>query len=454
LTAGGKLRDPILFHDPDKNFQLRLDLTPGGMDRESAGELASELSRSEPGHDPDRSRECMAFEQRAEEKRLLYVALTRASAMCNIFWAGISSVEGSALGGLLHPGGCATDEQMVADLENLCQKGESRVKIQHLVLPQESCGYYIPKDLSQTDLAARPRKRHLVPAWRISSFSALTRTEYEPNRYEPNDNKTEVLPPVQGENGAAMEIQLKTFPKGAGSGDFFHAIFEDLDFRDTGSVEGVVDKNLAKFGFKEQSLRDAALAAVRDILATPLFPDGGKGPGMSVGHPFCLEDISLVQRFTELEFFFDVNSLDLTAMGSLFAGESDGNTYAKHLFSLGANPFKGFVKGFIDLVIQHRGRWYILDYKSNFLGSTHGDYDRVAMEEAMESHHYILQYHLYLVALHRYLGLRLKDYSYDRDFGGVFYLFIRGMHPSQGDHGVFFNRPSKDFLDRFLAILQ
>jgi exodeoxyribonuclease V beta subunit len=446
-AGGGSPRDPILFHDPDKNFQLRLDLRPGGMDRELAGELC----RAAPGHDPDRSRECMAFEQMAEEKRLLYVALTRASAMCNILWAGISSVEGSALGGLLHPGGCKTDERMVADLENLCRQGESRRAIQHFALAHDSCAPYIPKDSPRTDLSARIFKRQVLPAWRISSFSALTRTEYEPNRYEPDRYETQAGHPVQGESGANREIVLKAFPKGAGSGDFFHAIFEDLDFRDAGSVEGVVDKNLAKFGFKDPALGDVVLAAVRDILATPLDPVG-KGGGTKEGHPFCLENISLGQRFTELEFFFDVNNLDLAAIGALFAKQSNGNTYAKHLFTLGAKPFKGFVKGFIDLVIQHRGRWYLLDYKSNFLGTVHGDYGRFAMEEAMESHHYILQYHLYLVALHRYLGLRLKDYSYDRDFGGVFYLFIRGMHP-KGDHGVFFDRPSKDFLDRFLATL-
>jgi exodeoxyribonuclease V beta subunit len=313
-------------------------------------------------------------------------------------------------------------------------------------------------DLHRTDLTARSRKRHILPAWRISSFSALTRTEYDPDRYETDkfelDRDGKVLPqPAQGGEGINREIRLKTFPKGAGSGDFFHAIFEDLDFQDAPSVEGVVNRHLVKFGFKGQAYGDAALAAVRDILATPLDPDPAKGGGSRAGDPFCLEDISQGQRFTELEFYFDVNTLDLGRLGSLFAGEPDGKSYAAYLSALGATPFKGFIKGFIDLVIAHRGKWYILDYKSNFLGTRYGDYDRGAMQDAMESHHYILQYHLYLVALHRYLGLRLKNYSYDRDFGGVFYLFIRGMHPNQANHGVFFDRPSKAFIDRFLAIL-
>jgi exodeoxyribonuclease V beta subunit len=103
-------------------------------------------------------------------------------------------------------------------------------------------------------------------------------------------------------------------------------------------------------------------------------------------------------------------------------------------------------------VIRHQGKWYIIDYKSNFLGETYGDYGQTAMKEAMESHHYILQYWVYLTALHRYLTLRLKGYSYEKDFGGVFYLFIRGMHPIH-PYGIFYHRPPKEFLDKFLALL-
>ncbi len=447
-AGGGKLSDPILFHDPDRNYQLRLDLRASdsaqGIDRDQNSGLDSDP-------DLDQARELMSFEQMAEEKRLLYVALTRASAMCQIFWAGISSVDGSALGSLLHPGGCKTDEVMLADLKTLCQQGEERVAVSLLPLEGSASAAYIPNDSPNIDLSARSRKRLVQPAWRISSFSALTRTEYEPGVYEPSiyEPGTREQKVAGGIGGSNREIRLSQFPKGAGSGDFFHAIFETLDFTDAGSVEGVVDKNLVKFGFKDKTLREPALAAVRDILATELATDSerslNRGDDTGV-NCFSLQEITMGQRFTELEFFFDVDVLDLNELGALFAGEPDGKAYAKKLFKLGNAPFKGFIKGFIDLVILHQGKWYIIDYKSNFLGTTHGDYDRTAMTEAMESHHYTLQYHLYLVALHRYLGMRLKNYSYDRDFGGVFYLFIRGMHPDQGADGVFFHRPSKEFL--------
>ncbi|MCP4721782.1 MAG: UvrD-helicase domain-containing protein, partial [Desulfobacteraceae bacterium] len=348
-VGGGKPRDPVLFHDPDRSYQLRLDLGASGSDNES---------------DIDRSRELMAFEERAEEKRLLYVALTRASAMCRILWAGISSVDRSALGSLLHPNGCKTDGQMIEDLENLCLQGKNRATVSHLSLTGEPFGSYIPKDPLEIDLSARLRKRQVQSAWRISSFSALTRTEYGPDKYEP-DQSGGGQHQNESEGGSTREIRLKEFPKGPGSGDFFHAIFEDIDFTDESLVEGVVDKNLAKFGIKGKDLQGPAVAAVKEILATEL--DTG------AGNRFSLKEIAMEQRFTELEFFFDVNNLDLHAMGSLFAGEPDGK-YAQELFKLSPKPFKGFIKGFIDLVILHQGKWYILDYKSNFLGTTHGDY--------------------------------------------------------------------------------
>ena len=102
----------------------------------------------------------------------------------------------------------------------------------------------------------------------------------------------------------------------------------------------------------------------------------------------------------------------------------------------------GFLRGFIDLVVEHEGRWYVLDYKSNWLGSEPGHYAGARLDAAMRAHDYRLQYLLYLLALHRHLGTRLGDYDWDRHVGGAFYLFMRGMDPARGmECGVFFDRP-------------
>jgi len=434
LWAGGrkiKTDDPILFHDPDMDYRLRLDL--GSSDRERAVDLREQ-------------------EETAEEKRLLYVALTRASAMCRILWGGFSSVDNSALGSLLHPKGCGSDTIMLQDLDRLtipmnsmpstaCEDSSINVSLFKL---WESDEKYIPPDQTGTDLGARYLQRQITPEWRISSFSSITaaRSWVQPENVAPENVSIDEL--SKSSDPSTLEICLKNFPKGAGSGDFFHAVFEDLNFIDPGLVKILVKENLSKFGFIDTNLAKPATTAVKEILATSLVTD--------TGEKFRLQDIQINQRFTELEFFFSVPSFDTASMGDLFAGEPGGNNYARRIINLGTSSFKGFIKGFIDLVIRHRGKWYIIDYKSNFLGEFYGDYGQTAMKEAMESHHYILQYHLYLTALHRYLSLRLKNYSYDRDFGGVFYLFIRGMKPGQ-PHGIFFHRPGKNFLSRFLTTL-
>jgi exodeoxyribonuclease V beta subunit len=111
--------------------------------------------------------------------------------------------------------------------------------------------------------------------------------------------------------------------------------------------------------------------------------------------------------------------------------------------------------GFIDLVIEWQGRFYLLDYKSNWLGNDLDAYAQPQLQQAMLAHHYPIQYLFYVLALHRYLGQRLADYDYDRHFGEVYYLFLRGMDPRTGNaYGVFRERPARAFieaLDRYLS---
>ena len=98
-------------------------------------------------------------------------------------------------------------------------------------------------------------------------------------------------------------------------------------------------------------------------------------------------------------------------------------------------------------MVEHGARWYILDYKSNWLGPDPGDYAPEALGGAMREGGYTLQSLIYLVALHRYLGVRLPGYEYERHLGGAFYLFVRGIDPATGmGRGVHFDRPSAECL--------
>ena len=106
------------------------------------------------------------------------------------------------------------------------------------------------------------------------------------------------------------------------------------------------------------------------------------------------------------------------------------------------------MKGFVDLIFEYQGRFYILDWKSNWLGPNPESYSRTAMDAEMESKFYHLQLSIYTVALHRFLGARLAGYDYETHFGGVFYLFLRGIDPARPALGVWRTRPEADVIKR------
>lgn len=112
----------------------------------------------------------------------------------------------------------------------------------------------------------------------------------------------------------------------------------------------------------------------------------------------------------------------------------------------------GMFKGFIDLTFEHQGRYYVADYKSNWLGADDAAYTEQAMAESILENRYDLQYVLYLLALHRQLKARVPDYDYDRHMGGALYLFLRGSRaPSQG---AYFARPPRQLIEQLDLLFQ
>jgi exodeoxyribonuclease V beta subunit len=186
-----------------------------------------------------------------------------------------------------------------------------------------------------------------------------------------------------------------------------------------------------------------ATAAIEEVLATELR----RGDDASVR----LRDIAPARRCSELEFLLpvaraDADTLALTRerLASAFADHPQGLPpgYADRVAGLGFSALRGFLKGFIDLVFEHDGQTYVVDYKTNFLGETADDYAPSHLDEAMAEDHYILQSHLYAVALVRHLTRHRPDFDLDRHFGGLAYLFVRGMSPQTGaTRGVWLHRP-------------
>ena len=114
---------------------------------------------------------------------------------------------------------------------------------------------------------------------------------------------------------------------------------------------------------------------------------------------------------------------------------------------------QGYFKGFIDLSFQASGQYFVLDYKSNHLGFDLRDYQYSALHEAMVSHDYDLQFLIYSLALHRFLKLRVPNYDYQQHFGGVYYVFLRGVNEA-GDEGVYFTKPAERIIKRLDAMFE
>lgn len=192
------------------------------------------------------------------------------------------------------------------------------------------------------------------------------------------------------------------------------------------------------------------------LLTQPLLLDaGGRGRApestldapVDAGHApsdggSCFTLAGLRQYQVEMSFMLAVQDIDLPALDAWVR---------QHTFSGAARPpllpgqLNGMLKGFIDLVFEHEGRFYVLDYKSNWLGASDEAYRDETMQAAVLAHRYELQYLFYLLALHRLLKVRLPDYDYDRHVGGALYLFLRGSGaPSRG---VFAARPPRAVIE-------
>jgi len=260
---------------------------------------------------------------------------------------------------------------------------------------------------------------------------------------------------------------LHDFPAGARAGQLVHEVLELMDFQasDSAALHSAVTESLARFGFEEK-WAEPLCRAIGDILATPL---GAGAP------PLALRDVPQSKRLSELEFLFPVAGGAAVEPSAVEKPDRDGVLltrarlaavferyrtaplpagYASRIRALEFAPLAGFLRGFIDLVFEHDGRWYVVDYKSNLLGAHPEDYRPSQLVDAMVEHHYFLQYHLYVVALHRYLMKRLAGYDYEQHFGGVYYMFLRGMAPQfERGNGVFHDRPSRRLIEGLSAVL-
>jgi exodeoxyribonuclease V beta subunit len=390
------------------------------------------------------AKELVLQEEKAEDLRLLYVALTRARERCIITWGNANGVNDSALFSLLHPTLTKIDPvQMAADLQELASSSNQTIVVEPLI---EQAMVGLQNNLAEQPLlAARDFVGKIDKPWRIGSFSALTAGhDAEMPDYDslsPHQIQLDTVRLTQAEIADRFK-----FPKGAQAGTCLHSILEQWDFKtdDNEGMSKLVSQLLVQYGF-DQTWTEAVCKWLCEIVITPLSAESS----------LCLADLTPAQRLDEMAFYFPVTHLSVSSLKHQLKPYLVKNSALEQVINRSDfYDLSGFMKGFIDLIFEHEGRFYVVDYKSNFLGSQPQDYTMNALDEAMISHDYPLQYLIYSLALHRYLALRLPDYDPAQHLGGVYYLFIRGMHPDWGQAGVFADRPSVELLTAFDHYLQ
>lgn len=251
-------------------------------------------------------------------------------------------------------------------------------------------------------------------------------------------------------------VLLHDFPRGTKAGTLLHAVLEEHDFTsaDPEALPALVREKLAAFGYEGRGLEATLAQGIDAMLDTPL--------GIGVGTGARLRDIPRARRVDELEFLLPVtheprSQVTAKAIAEVFAKhrtDAVPAAYVDQVGKLGFVPLRGFLRGFIDLVFEHEGRFYVVDYKSNHLGSAASAYAPERLTLAMSHASYFLQYHLYTVAVHRWLARRMRGYDYDRAFGGVLYLFARGMHASHpAGTGIFADRPKRALVEALSEVL-
>lgn len=409
--------DSLVYHDPDDSNSTVMYLNSSAA--------------------PDEVKKLFKAENFAENVRLLYVALTRAKSKCFVYTAKTKKIfNTSTLFSIFYDMrndiGEKTDkpdfEEYKKALDSISRSSRGCINFQ--VSEKSEKGRYFINKTESLKLEAKVFTGVIKDDWRVWSYSSLMQGHDYGGR--DRDNLTSTVPYT----GEIAGDSIFTFPSGPKPGICIHEIFENIDFTwPLERLKEMIGITLKKYSFEEKWIPHVESMVV-NVLNSDLNDNGLK-----------LSLLGKDKRLNELEFYFPAEGSAVEELKNIFNSFKGYPPYAAA--GIVDAPFlNGFLKGFIDLIFVFNGKYYIVDWKSNNLGHGFEFYLKERIEKEMAGHNYFLQYHLYSLALNRYLFMRLgKNYEYEKDFGGVYYLFVRGMDAGLAGNGVFFDKPEKSLIE-------
>ncbi len=368
----------------------------------------------------------------AEEIRKLYVAVTRAQFATYVGVAGYKTLAKTAWHYLFNA------QEEAASTEGYCLDGYSVAFTPEL--PAEPTCYQGPPQ-EQQELEVR----HLpdgfaFTSWWMASYSALRYGEWLATDDAAAENLQEALHDVPPDEPAQPKLgTIHSFKRGAEAGTFLHNLLEaaaDEGFaylaNDAGACQAWLTEQVRHV--TDESEQQTLQQWLPSYLQSAFELDDGTPP-------VKLAELNHYQA--EPEFWFPTHQVQATAIDQLVCQYVLPERSRPKLLERTLN---GMLKGFIDLVFEWQGKYYVADYKSNYLGPDAGAYTHAAMEHKILESRYDLQFVIYTLALHKLLKARLGDaYDYDAHVGGSLYLFLRGAEAETA--GAYFHRPARALIE-------
>ncbi|HEX7367279.1 MAG TPA: exodeoxyribonuclease V subunit beta [Pelobium sp.] len=353
----------------------------------------------------------VAKQAEQENRRLIYVAITRAVSKCYVYKS--LHYKNSSLSYF-------TDVLQNADSNLIKTKSSDNLVIRP---------YYKYKSTTNQTLKKEKTEVHfelLHPNWQRISYSKIRA-----------DHAVSLKLKTAKENQDYDKFVFEQLRKGAKTGNMLHYIFENIHFHDNAKWQRVINEAVKIFVPQQEELYAPMLMQLLTHVLSAKIQFGED--------VFQLNEVNSYKCIHELEFDFNVENF---IPGNLAQMSSD------EVF-IDAKPFpvlEGIMNGKIDLFFEHKGKYYVLDWKSNFLGDSVSDYEKPNLQLAMNENNYHLQYLIYALAVKKYLESRLPNFNYKYQFGGVIYLFVRGMRADL-QTGIFTAKPDISTIGKLNARL-
>lgn len=393
----------------------------------------------------NRNLNALCEETFAEELRLLYVALTRAKYQMAFALPPQFDKKWNALHYVLSQGEIGKEIALSEpkDTETLLQAFKEKMQdnVEICTKPNLKALPTLSINTKNDELKAAEFTGNIEQDWRITSFTSIEQGHRRQNYFTESAGKKHAVFDDTKDYDSQNAIEISTallnenesnildLPRGKQVGTALHRHFENCYFSDLANTEEI-DK-LRQALQLDETFIEPLQNWLQQISRTPLSNEIG----------IALADLANKDCIKEMPFYLAIQEhFDVEAFNRALKAHH-------HLPSepLQFEQIQGMVRGSIDLVFRHNGKYYLVDYKSNFLGSTLADYNQEALKKEMLHSHYDWQYLIYTLALHRYLQSVVPHYDYARDFGGVFYIFLRGMN-GEPQSGVFYDRPSVELI--------